>query len=918
MRITLFAHGLRGDVWPLVALGWHLARRDHDVTVAVPEEFREFTEGAGLRTAPLPFDMVAWLRTTNGQQLLRAGGIAILRGMGAEYTRHAVAFDEAFEAATQGAEAIIATTLTMDRAQVVGDLRQIPVANLYPQPIGMSSQYGSTVMTKGNVRSRVLCRGSHELAERLWWQGNAKATRAFRRKLGLPECSRSTYRRLQYPGALGLHTISPSLFPRPTDWGSHLTLTGAWAMPAAVRGGLGEELPDELQAWLDAGDPPIFLGFGSMPVLDPQPLLDDIISVTNALGRRAVLGANCVPAHARDSLPDHLRVVNAVDHDRLFPQCAVVVHHGGLGSTIASTRSGRPTMVCSVFGDQPWWGEHMRRLGVGTHMPFRKLDRDALKSGLQVLFEPAVAARARALGAAIRAEGDGLPEATQLLEDWLVTAEPTPMPALRRSSRIARSPDALRAIADLPGPPRLPLIGNAHQLTRGSRIHLTSEKWARRYGPIVRVDIGPRRILLISDADAINEILRERPDGYRRWTDQQAIIEEMGVTGGVLAAEGADWKRQRRLVVTALNINKLQRYFEVIQTSGIRLHRRLEQAAQGRLALNITDELTSYTVDITSGLAFGHDLNTLEQRHNELQGHIQRMLTMTSRRLGSPMPYWRWVRLPADRALDRSVAQMQRAVDAFIEQGRARMVARPELYEDPENLLEAMLAAQASDGTFTHDDIVGNAFTLLLAGEDTTAHTLGWTVWLLASRPDIQARLALEAREALGDHPFPPDYQTVEQLTYAEAVLRESMRLRPVSPVLPMEPLADVTICDTHIPAGTRLLLLLRAAGLHEGPGAGDFRPERWLTDDDPPPKSLAFGAGPRFCPGRNLAFAEVKSALAMITRDFEITLDPSVRPVRESLNFAMVPQGLRVLLTRREPAESVRGLALAPDGQPV
>lgn len=426
MRITLFAHGTRGDVAPMVALGWQLATRDHDVTVAVPAEFREFTEHAGLRTAPLHLDLTAWLSTAEGQRLLHKGGVRLMRRMTREYSRHADAFDEAYEAAAQGAEALVGNILTWDRTLVLGDALDIPAATVYQVPLGLSHQYPSLLLTRGASRSPFLCRGSHELAERIWWHGTAKTTDAFRRKLGLPSCSTSTFRRLQHPGALGLHTVSPSLFPRPTDWGRHLQITGAWQMPDALRDSLGEELPADLQAWLDAGDPPIFFGFGSMPVLDPQPLLDDVIGVTTALGRRAIVSENCVSSRDAEAVPDHLRVVGALDHDRLFPQCAVVVHHGGIGSTTASVRAGRPTMVCSVFGDQPWWGEQMRRLGVGTHVPFRKLDRDALESGLRTLLDPTVEARARALGAAIQAEGDGLPAAAQLLEDWLVVAEPTP------------------------------------------------------------------------------------------------------------------------------------------------------------------------------------------------------------------------------------------------------------------------------------------------------------------------------------------------------------------------------------------------------------------------------------------------------------------------------------------------------------
>jgi sterol 3beta-glucosyltransferase len=435
MRITLFTHGTRGDVWPMVALGWHLAAHDHDITIAVPDDYREFAARAGLRTMPLPFEMTTWLSTPEGQRVLHAAGIPLMRRAAHEYRLRADAFDDAYRAAAQGAEALVATFLTWDRTVALGDLLRIPVATVYQQLYAPSREYSSVVLTKGRLRFRPLRLASHRLTDRIWWHGSAKTTNAFRRKLGLPACSQSTFRRLQHPGALGLHTVSPSLFPRPTDWPEHLKITGAWQLPEVLRDQLGEELPADLQAWLDAGDPPIFLGFGSMPVLDPTPLLDDIVSATNALGRRAIVSQNCVAPQAADTLPEHLRAIGAVDHDRLFPQCAAVVHHGGAGSTTASLRAGCPTMICSVFADQPWWGERVRRLGVGDHHAFRRLDRAALEAGLHTLLDPAVIARARTLGAAIQAEGDGLPAAAQLLEDWLVAAEPTPppRPARRRS-----------------------------------------------------------------------------------------------------------------------------------------------------------------------------------------------------------------------------------------------------------------------------------------------------------------------------------------------------------------------------------------------------------------------------------------------------------------------------------------------------
>lgn len=465
---------------------------------------------------------------------------------------------------------------------------------------------------------------------------------------------------------------------------------------------------------------------------------------------------------------------------------------------------------------------------------------------------------------------------------------------------------ATRSISELPGPTGLPLVGNAHQI-RPTNLHIKAEQWCEQHGPVYRFDLGPRRVVALGDAGPINEVLRDRPDGFRRWSEIKRTAEEMSGTVGVFAAEGDDWRRHRRLAVTALNSNHLQRYFEVVSTCTGRLHGRLVQAAAGGLPFDIGELLSSFTVDVTSSLAFGHDLNTLERGDSELQGHLHRVFHMTNRRLFAPLPYWRWFKLPADRALDRSLAEIEKAVTVFMEEARRRIAARPELREAPENFLEGMIAAQENDAAFSDEEIVGNVFTLLLAGEDTTSHTMAWTIWSMGSHREIQSRWAEEAGEVLGEQPFATEYDTVESFRYGEGVLRESMRLKPVAPITGVEPLAETEVAGVRVPAGTRLLLLHRHAGLQGVERAGEFRPERWLEEGDleaPDQKSfLAFGAGPRFCPGRNLAFLEAKTALAMIARNFEIELDPAAPPVTELLGFTMSPRGLRVRLRERVPA---------------
>jgi cytochrome P450 len=464
---------------------------------------------------------------------------------------------------------------------------------------------------------------------------------------------------------------------------------------------------------------------------------------------------------------------------------------------------------------------------------------------------------------------------------------------------------ATRSISDLPGPPGLPLIGSPG--VRPKSLHLIAEKWCRRYGPTYRFDLGPRRVVVFADAETINTVLRDRPDGFRRWSEIQTISEEMWGTAGVFAAEGDDWRRQRRLAVTALNSNHLQRYFDVVSTCAGRLYRRLQGVARAGEPYEIGEALSSFTVDVTSALAFGHDLNTLERGDSELQNHLHRVFHTTNRRLFMPIPYWRWVRLPADRALDRSLAAIDKAVRAFMDETRARIAANPELRDSPTNFLEGMIAAQETEGRFTDGEILGNVFTLLLAGEDTTSHTMAWTIWAMATRPEVQARWAEEASEVLGDQSHPTEYDVVEGFRYGEGVLRESMRLKPVVPITGVQALADTEIEGIRMPAGARTIFLHREAGLRSTERAQEFRPERWLEDDEietPDQRSfLAFGAGPRFCPGRNLAFLEAKTALGMIARNFELELDPEAEPVTELLGFTMSPQGLRVRLRERVPA---------------
>jgi len=473
-------------------------------------------------------------------------------------------------------------------------------------------------------------------------------------------------------------------------------------------------------------------------------------------------------------------------------------------------------------------------------------------------------------------------------------------------SRSGAAP-ALRRLDDLPHPRGLPLVGNLLQLRRAT-IHRSVERWCRELGPQFTFRIGPRRILVLADHDKIAAVLRDRPDGWRRTQQLQTIGREMGMTPGVFGSEGDAWRRQRRMVMSGLDPGRVRAYFPSLNKVTARLRTRWQRAARDGRTLDLSAELMRYTVDTVAGLAFGSDINTLESDGVVIQQHLDRLFPALYRRLMAPLPYWRWVRLPADRALERSVAEIKRSIAGFIAQARARLQADPARRAEPPNLLESMIVA-AEDGTGIDDNqVAANVLTMLLAGEDTTAHTLGWLLHLLHRHRPALERARDEARRVADGH----DALTPEQLAqldYIEACIHETMRLKPVAPFVVVEALRDTQIGDVQVPRGTLLWCAMRHDALRDAhfDRPGEFDPTRWLDDGVGNAKrvTMPFGAGPRICPGRYLALTEMKMLLAMLLAHFDIDAVDTAdgREAAERMSFTMVPVGLRMRLRERPAA---------------
>jgi len=467
----------------------------------------------------------------------------------------------------------------------------------------------------------------------------------------------------------------------------------------------------------------------------------------------------------------------------------------------------------------------------------------------------------------------------------------------------------LRRYDDLPGPRPYPVVGNALQLDSRTS-HLQMQRWCDEYGPIYRLRIGPRRVMVIGDHALVARVLRDRPEGFRRTSALETIWTEMGMQPGLFAVNGEVWKRQRRMVMAGFDPAHVKRYFPALQQVAAALARRWQRAAQQGQTIDLQADLMRYTVDTIAGLAFGAEVNTLETEGNVLQHHLDKIFPALGRRLLSPLPIWRWWRSAADRELERGVAEVNKAVDGFIAQARARLAAEPSRREHPENLLEAMLAAADEPGSGIDDaQVSGNVLTMLLAGEDTTANTIAWMIHLLWRHPAALQRAQAEVRGVVSD-PARPTWDEVARLDFIEACAHETMRLKPVAPLLVVQALADTTLADVQVPKGMVVTTLMRRDSVSDEhvPRAAAFEPERWLAAGEGGAAALAgsarrismpFGAGPRICPGRYLALLEMKMAMATLLGRFELdSVDtPDGQIAQEKLAFAMAPVGLTMRL---------------------
>ena len=250
---------------------------------------------------------------------------------------------------------------------------------------------------------------------------------------------------------------------------------------------------------------------------------------------------------------------------------------------------------------------------------------------------------------------------------------------------------------------------------------------------------------------------------------------------------------------------------------------------------------------------------------------------------------------------------MEKTIGEFIQKARHEIVVQPELKSQPENFLQALLAEQEKTRAISDKEIYGNVFTLLLAGEDTTSNSISWALFYLMQHPHMYLKLREEADAVLAGNTVIQNVELLSELKYAEAIAMETLRIKPVTPTLFLESLEDQLINGLQLKKGVTIMMQSKVAQTSDVhfTEAETFMPERWLAVADMPIHNIdvfrTFGAGPRFCPGKTLALHEMKMALSMIAKNFDLTLAVPVSEVKERFAFTMFPENLMLEIAKRK-----------------
>jgi cytochrome P450 len=420
-----------------------------------------------------------------------------------------------------------------------------------------------------------------------------------------------------------------------------------------------------------------------------------------------------------------------------------------------------------------------------------------------------------------------------------------------------------------PGPTGHWLLGSIREFKRDV-LGLMMES-ARAHGDVVRFRLGPQVIHLLNHPEHVHHVLLRNHQNFDKNTRSAAFIK--GVTGeSLLTANGEFWQRQRRLLQPAFHKQLIASFTTQMTESAARVLEEWRKRGADSGPLDVASEMMRLTYTVVGRTLFSADVGPDADTINRAM-HV--ILPHTFERLGHVFNWPEWVPTPANVRFHRALRAIDTTVFRIIGEHRRSMNAED---TNPGDLLTTMLGMrdEATGEGLGDEQLRNETITFLLAGHETTANALTWIFYLLSQNPGVEQRLREEADTVLGGRA--PASEDLPRLVYTKWVVMEAMRLYPPIWIIERRVIHDDAVSGFHLPAGSSIVIAPYA--LHRHPSFWE-NPEKFdpLRFEHPPPDAyIPFGAGPRFCIGKEFAMLEAQVITAMVIQSFTLRAVPGHR----------------------------------------
>ncbi len=419
MKFVLSSYGGRGDIEPAVVVGCELLRRGHDVLMAVPPNLVGFAEAAGLPAVAYGLDSTDILElqwryfTVYGRTPWKLKDLNRMAGETARFADECWAdMTRTLASVAQDADLLLTGLIFEQPAVNVAEAYDIPLVTLHYFPYRVHGQLLPLLPAP-------LSRMAMTVNEWTAWRGTRKGEDAQRAELGLPPATSPAPRRVAGRSSLEIQAYDELIFPGLSgEWAKgnrrgpvHRPFVGALAMASPT------DSDAEVASWIADGTPPIFFGFGSVPIGSPTDTIAMIAAACAQLGERAIVGAGGTD-YSNVPRFDHVKVVGQVNYATIFPSCRGVVHHGGSGTVAACLRAGVPQLVLWTLPDQPFFAAQLKRLKVGAGRRFSTTTEKTLVRDLHRILAPEYAVHAREIAPAMTTRSDSVVAAADRVEDF--------------------------------------------------------------------------------------------------------------------------------------------------------------------------------------------------------------------------------------------------------------------------------------------------------------------------------------------------------------------------------------------------------------------------------------------------------------------------------------------------------------------